>query len=96
MNKKVWKFYLTPGYPNRMPKGAEILTVKPQGDYVCLWALVDPDAPREDRWFSHHGTGYTVVDADNLKYVGSCHWERTERFQLTSWVVIHVFEDLKP
>lgn len=94
--KVIWKFYLVPGCSNQMPKGAVVTAVGPQGDDVCLWAMVDPRAPMEERWFSQYGTGQPIVESDNLKYVGSCQWERNEGNRPTEWAVMHVFEDLKP
>lgn len=72
-----------------MPKGAELLTVQTQyaggpGETPALWALVDPDAPRETRRFQLVGTGHREVEED-LTYVGT--------FQLTGGSFVgHVFE----
>jgi hypothetical protein len=71
-----------------MPKGAELLTVQTQyagdpGESPGLWALVDPDAPRETRRFQMVGTGHREVG--DLTYVGT--------FQVTGGSFVgHVFE----
>ena len=45
-----------------LPQGAEILHVAVQNYRPQLWALVDPDAPREERRFEVRGTGGPVDD----------------------------------
>lgn len=44
------------------PVGAKILLVEPRGlsSEVCIWALVDEDAPEEERMFLCLGTGQPV------------------------------------
>lgn len=67
-----------------LPKGAEILHVAEQGGSVCLWALVDPDAPTEKKRFRFAGTGHEIVE--NLgKHVGTC-------LMSHNMLVWHVFE----
>ena len=68
--KTIWKFQLTIGEPvAAMPRGAQILTVHEQYGEVCLWALVDPDAPTEDRRFHIVGTGHPSAHLKN--YIGT-------------------------
>lgn len=90
-NKRaVWKWDLPieAEFEFAMPKGADLLTVQTQyvggpGKSPCLWALVDPDAPRETRRFQLVGTGHREVG--ELVYVGT--------FQLTGGSFVgHVFE----
>lgn len=68
--RAVWKFPL--GVDDEqwvpMPLGAQPVHVHAQGDVPCLWAVVDPDAPR----VVTHGTGH-VYDDTGLTYVGSYH-----------------------
>jgi len=70
----IWKFpfeiaddfYLT------MPKGSQLLAVAMQGDMPCLWAIVDPEAPKETRKFHLSGTGHELgVQYTKTMYVGS-------------------------
>jgi hypothetical protein len=92
--RKVWKYgvqWPADAFDLAMPEGAEVLTVQVQenGDSrlaaVCLWALVDPDAPQTVRRFRVVGTGHPV-EGGALAYAGT--------FQLASGaLVFHVFED---
>lgn len=43
-----------------MPVGAEILSLAVQCELLCLWALVDPDAPMGARKFRVAGTGHAI------------------------------------
>lgn len=89
MKKTIWKFELeTKGYQKiEMPEGSEILTVQTQFEKPCLWAFVDPNAEKEDRFIEIFGTGERI-NCDmgvNRKYIGT--------YQLSggNWV-FHVFE----
>jgi hypothetical protein len=84
--KTVWKFPLSPGDPLviAMPAGARVLHVGVQDDdRPCIWALVDPAAPEEERSFRVHGTGQ-YFDGDGA-YVGTAMLYR-------GGLVFHVFE----
>lgn len=69
MSRSVWKFPIevTDEFTIEMPKGARVLHVdvqrvsetNAQYEQPCLWALIDPDAEREQRTFYVHGTGHT-------------------------------------
>jgi len=61
MDKQIWKYPLetTDGQTIRMPKDSQILCVQTQFDRPCLWALVDPNQPLEDRHILIFGTGHT-------------------------------------
>lgn len=61
MNKQVWKFELTTGYNTvKMPKDARILSVQNQNGTPCLWALVNPDNPNQERVIEAFGTGHEI------------------------------------
>ncbi len=62
MVKSIFKFNLetTDSQTVLMPKGAEILTIQNQHEDAELWALVDPNAPLEERIIEIFGTGHTV------------------------------------
>lgn len=91
MNKTIWKFELetTDNQKIQMPVGAEILTVQTQNETPCLWALVDPNEAKEDRFIEIFGTGHPIgydmdVDVDR-KYIST--------YQLHGGsLVFHVFE----
>lgn len=44
-----------------MPIGAEVLTAQVQRNEICLWAIVPPGQPNEERIFEIIGTGNPVV-----------------------------------
>ncbi len=64
MTKRIFKYVLaiedlqTVG----MHEGAEILSVQNQDGDVCIWALCNPNAPKEARTFHIFGTGNLVCD----------------------------------
>lgn len=41
-----------------MPQGAKILSTGMQYGNVCIWAIVDPEAPTYDRRYEVVGTGF--------------------------------------
>lgn len=89
--KTVWKYTMDMAKIQtiRMPQGAEILHVEVQMRCPCIWVLVDPTAPYEDREFQLAGTGHSINHSDKqLKHIGTCVLNG-------GMLVIHVFE-LKP
>ena len=82
-DKTIWKFTLAPGFGVPMPIGAEVLHAAGQGADVCVWALVDPTAPEERRYFDVYGTGHPMP-AEPGRYVGTVH--------LPGPLVFHVFD----
>lgn len=57
-----------------MPTGAQILCVQVQRGNPCIWALVDPDAPKCNFWFRLRGTGQPMHGSDIVsveKYIGT-------------------------
>jgi hypothetical protein len=87
----IWKFALqvTDRQKVTMPAGSNILTVQEQAGGLQLWAIVDPDAEREERLIEIVGTGNTMVDIEK---------EDLARFHIATVqvhggaVVWHVFE----
>lgn len=90
MNKQIWKFDIT----HRamvgidMPKGAEILSLQYQGRNLCFWALVDPNAEKENRTFTVHGTGHDIIGSDKKFHIGTVQTGN-------GCLVWHVFEILE-
>ena len=80
MMRTVWKYEMAGSYRDfEMPVGAEIIHVDQQVKFVnakesflvpCMWAIVDPDAPREVREFFLAGTGIELPEHE-LKYLGT-------------------------
>lgn len=73
-----------------MPSGARILDVQCQGVHPQLWALVNPDSPKEDRNFRLSGTGHPIPESpEALSYIGT--------FQFGDGrLVFHLFEIKSP
>lgn len=85
VSSTVWKFpfALVDRQVLSMPRGAAPLYVATQFEQPCLWALVDPVAPKEQRTFLIVGTGHRGVVG---RYLGS--------FQLhNGQLVFHIFEE---
>lgn len=83
--------YMIPGAgagPIQMPKGAMCLFAREQHNYVCIWALVDPEAEKEPRSFVAVETGNTAVP-DGSRYLGSALLDNGN-------YVLHVFEPATP
>jgi hypothetical protein len=85
--KTIWKFPLAfiDEQNLMMPTCAEILTAQMQGTYLCLWALVDPKAPKQRRVIEVLGTGNPVSEA-NRRYIATV--------QMVGGLVWHIFEKL--
>jgi hypothetical protein len=52
-----------------MPKGSTVVQVGIQGGLYCVWAMVDTDAPLEERRFVVVGTGRELTV--NMHHVGT-------------------------
>lgn len=85
MKHTIWKYVLQPEISIEMPKGAQVLSVREQGDDICLWALVDPSAEMETRSFVGFGTGHVIPNAEALRFVDTAHLNQGR-------LVFHVFE----
>lgn len=56
----------------KLPKDAEIIRMEDQGGMFWLWAVVNTNAPLEERHFMAFKTGATIPEDIDLKYVGFC------------------------
>lgn len=56
----------------KLPVGAEIIRMEDQGGMFWLWAVVDTNAPLEERYFHAYKTGAAMDGEANLKFVGFC------------------------
>ena len=83
----IWKYVLKPENEISIPVGAQVLSVREQGDDICLWALVSPDAPKETRRFVAFGTGHDVPQIP-MQFHGTAHLQAGK-------LVFHVFELVK-
>lgn len=72
----IWKFPLKTRSSQtiKMPHGAHALSVGVQTidgeETICLWAIIDSNAPEEDVTFVIHGTGHEVSDRI-IEHVGT-------------------------
>lgn len=90
--KRIYKYELSPNSPQSidLPEGAQILTAQGQhGRNVCLWALVDPERPKEKRYFEVFATGESVHEDMGVerRYIGTAQLEG-------GLLIFHVFERL--
>ena len=65
--KTIYKYNLS--QPVHMPWGSTVVKVGIQNGQCCIWALVDTNAPVEERRFVVVGTGSEIDD--NMVYVGT-------------------------
>ncbi len=84
--ESIWKYPLEVSDVQTlvMPSSAEILAVQVQNGKPCLWARVDPDAPKTDRTIITHGTGHAVSE-ETGEYIGTYQLEEGQ-------LVFHAFE----
>lgn len=73
--KVVWKYpiYIVSNFTLSMPCGAKPLVIDWQYGELMMWALVDGQAPQEDRRFRILGTGQYIEDKDieRFEHVGT-------------------------
>lgn len=67
-----------------LPKGAKVISADVQGQMICLWAIVNPEAPKETRQFVVAPTG-NGVDVTGLDFIQTTF--------TVNGLVWHVFED---
>lgn len=70
----IWKFVLPVGtgeFTVPMPICADIVSIGPQGDRICVWAIVDPaEKKKSDKRFRVVMTGEGFV-MDNLRHMST-------------------------
>jgi hypothetical protein len=88
---QIWRFKLSGLKMQKieMPKEASILCVQTKDGEPCLWAEVNPNAPKEDRVIEVFGTGHDIPCDMGIhrRYIGT--------FQIGSplgTLVFHVYE----
>ena len=72
--RTIWKYQLDMVYRTvvEMPVGATVLQFQNQGGVMTFWALVDTEAPTEERIFYVAGTGKPFPEvAGELYYMGT-------------------------
>lgn len=67
----IWKFPIDRMHNELLiPFVARVLCAQFQGTVLCMWALVDPDSPKEKRVVHVVGTGEQIV-GDLGEYIGT-------------------------
>lgn len=56
----------------KLPEKAKIIRMEDQDGFFWLWAVVDTNAPLEERKFMAFKTGASIPADINLEYVGFC------------------------
>lgn len=84
----IWKFQLNEEQLQQLevPSGAQILTANFQDDNLCIWALVNDEAPREPRYIRLIGTGQVVDMFETKIYINTV---------FKNGFVFHIFEVIK-
>lgn len=91
MEQTIWKFE-TPfedKFTIQMPTSSEILCVQQDKKTMkpCIWAMVYPNNPNEERFFELFGTGHPIHNDMGIdrKYIGTYQYQNGE-------FVGHIFE----
>ena len=71
--REIWKFEVIGDdvFTRQMPRGATILSIAEQRGDVCMWAEVDPEAPKETRRFRLAGTGHPMPADEKRRFIGT-------------------------
>lgn len=72
MSKIVGKFQLPikECFSLEMPQGAEVVRVEGLDGHIWMWAVIDTEAPTENRQFMSFKTGGEMPPDTELKYIG--------------------------
>ena len=83
----IWKYPLAMVSEQQIsvPEGAEFLSVHPQREEICVWALVYPASPKVKRGIRIIGTGHEFNETELGRYIGTVHMR-------DGTLVLHVFE----
>ena len=85
--RTIWKYELdiTDSQTLEMPINADILTVQIQRETAQLWALVNPELSKENRYIQIYGTGHNVTEDLDLKYISTIQLQSGD-------LIFHIFE----
>lgn len=95
--KTIYKYLLEPNGVIKMPRGAEVLSVGEQHGWMCVWALVDTEAPIESRRFATVGTGHEIDLRDDAggqicMTLSKRYFIGTVHFSGPTPLVFHIFD----
>lgn len=92
--KTVWKYTLgveEHQYLN-MPCDAQVVHVGEQHGDLCIWALVDTEQPKEDRFFHVFGTGHPMTMDATSRFAGKEYQYLGTGMLQGGSLVLHVFK----
>lgn len=83
----IWKYSLdlTDEQQLKIPKGSQILAVQVQRGDLVLWAIVDTEAPMEERGIVIVGTGHPFPNVGIARHIGTVQ-------MMDGALIWHVFE----
>jgi hypothetical protein len=69
----IWKFLFSiqDEFELEMPDTPFPLTVQLQDDVPCMWAIVNPNAPKAKKRFRVYGTGHPIGELSGQHYIGT-------------------------
>lgn len=74
-----------------LPKGARIIRVEDVDGLFFLWAIVDTEAEKENRFLEFYKTGQPITTPlDDLVYIGRC------KLFIMQELCLYVFENINP
>ena len=68
-----------------LPVGSKVLSVGMEGRQLCMWAIINPVLPKEERVFEVYRTGFRIIPEHRV-FIGTV---------CTESLVWHVFESLR-
>lgn len=85
--RTIWKFTLdSPDPVIELPAGAQVVEFASQHGHLCMWAVVDPAAPRVKRRFHIVGTGHEF----------EAWWSYLSTARMASGLVWHLLAEWSP
>jgi hypothetical protein len=86
--KTIWKYPLSENLEDQIisvPRGGEFLSAQKQGEILCLWYLVNPEALKEELKITIIGTGHTLQEGFDGIYLGTVQYAEGS-------LIWHIFE----
>jgi hypothetical protein len=72
----------------QLPSRSKILTVQIQNGKLQLWALVNPELPKKQKYIYIYGTGHKISNANQLEYISTIQIKDGS-------LIFHIFEGMK-
>lgn len=89
---RIWKYQMPVAeeFTMQLPVGAQIIRMDGENGYLWMWAVVDSDAPTEDRHFAAYKAGGTMPDdLSNHTFVGKAY------IYIQQELMLYIFEVAK-